>query len=151
MAAVEPAPEQIRKAIETFLYIAYEGVEPPLVVQSQLATLKAWKGAFLSAPVFAKLPGRYSMRLGNKFYPHMKLVMEPSPDQKQWLFRADTHDRHCCPPADAPEYDEFCKLMEKNQRVSERIESTWAEQGLPTFKTYLREDLARRKSEAKLN
>lgn len=151
MAAVEPAPEQIKKAIETFLYIAYEGAEPPLVVQSQLATLKAWKGAFLSAPVFAKLPGRYSMRLGNRFYPHMKLVMEPSPDQKQWLFRADTHDRHCCPPPDAPEYPEFCQLMEKNQRVSERIESTWAEQGLPTFKTFLREDLARRKSDAKLN
>jgi hypothetical protein len=41
--------------------------------------------------------------------------------------------------------------MEQNQRVSEKIENTWAEQGLPTFKTYLREDLARRKSAAKLN
>ena len=151
MAAAEPAPEQIRKAIEMFLDIAYEGATPPLVVQSQLATLNAWKGAFLAAPVFAKLPGRYSMRLGNKYYPHMKLVMEPSPDQKQWLFRADTHDRHCCPPPDAPEYGEFCKLMERNQRVSEKIETAWADQGLPTFKTYLREDLARRKSEAKLN
>jgi hypothetical protein len=41
--------------------------------------------------------------------------------------------------------------MERNQRVSEKIETAWADQGLPTFKTYLREDLARRKSEAKLN
>lgn len=151
MSVAEPAPEVINKAIELFLQVAYEGAELPLVVQSQLATLRAWKGAFLAAPVFAKLPGRYSMRLGSRFYPHMKLVMEPSPDQKTWLFRADTHDRHCCPPADAPEYTAFCKLMEQNQRVSEKIESAWSEQGLPTFKTYLREDLARRKGDAKLN
>jgi len=36
--------------------------------------------------------------------------------------------------------------VEKNQRQAETIESAWAEAGLPTFKTYLREDLAKRQA-----
>jgi hypothetical protein len=39
--------------------------------------------------------------------------------------------------------------MEKNQKVVESVERAWAEGGVPTFKTYLREDLARRRAEAK--
>jgi hypothetical protein len=38
--------------------------------------------------------------------------------------------------------------MEENQRLSERIENDWATQGLPTFKSLLREDLARRQQQA---
>jgi hypothetical protein len=35
--------------------------------------------------------------------------------------------------------------MERNQRVVESVEGAWAESGVPTFKTYLREDLERRR------
>ncbi len=49
-----------------------------------------------------------------------------------------------CPRADSPEFADFRKLMEENQRLSQRIEEHWSSRGLPTFKALLREDLARR-------
>jgi hypothetical protein len=40
----------------------------------------------------------------------------------------------------------FTQLMESNQKLAESIEAAWDVSGLPTFKRYLREDLARRNS-----
>ena len=88
---------------------------------------------------------RYSMRLGNRHYPHMKLRIEPSPDASRYLFRCDSHDRHVCPPETSPEHKAFRDLMEKNQQVVEGVEAAWAAEGVPTFKSYLREDLERRR------
>jgi hypothetical protein len=148
-AAEPPEPAVVDKAVETYLKFAYEG-EPPAMVRSALATLHAWGGRYYACPVFTKdantPPDRYSMRLGNRYYPHMKLVIQRSTDGKSFLFRADSHDRHICPPEGAPEHKEFSDLMTKNQQIAQAIESAWAAEGLPTFKTWLREDLARRQS-----
>jgi hypothetical protein len=38
--------------------------------------------------------------------------------------------------------------MEKNQRLAEAIDLAWEKAAVPTFKTYLREDLRRRKAAA---
>jgi len=38
----------------------------------------------------------------------------------------------------------YLKLMEKNQKMAQSIEAAWGEGGLPTFKTYLKQDLQRR-------
>jgi hypothetical protein len=84
------------------------------------------------------------LRLGNCFYPHMKLSIDQRPDREGYFFRADTHDRHICPPPASKEHAAFCELMDKNQQLSQEIETAWAEKGVPTFKTYLKEDLARR-------
>jgi hypothetical protein len=142
-----PDPAQVMQAIDTYLRNAYD--EPPVTVRSQLSVLKSWGGPFFRAPVFVadEQPQgkRYSMRLGNRHYPHMKLRIEPSPDGSRYLFRADSHDRHVCPPPASPEYEAFRDLMEKNQRVVDAVEGAWADAGVPTFKTYLREDLARRR------
>ena len=119
---------------------------------SQLAVLKTWGGPFFRAPVFVsdEQPGgtRYSMRLGNRHYPHMKLVIDRSPDGHGHLLRADTHDSHCRPAPGSRDYQAFCQLMDRNREVAERIESAWDAQGIPTFKAYLRDDLARRKAQA---
>ncbi len=150
MAAAKPDSSRVMRAIEIYLKLAYGDQTPPVTVRSLVSTLRSWGGIFFEAPVFAtdshEPPTRYSIRLGNGFYPHMKLVFQLSPDDEQFLFRVDTHDKHCCPPGSAPEYTAFCELMEKNQRQAEEIESAWAEAGIPTFKTYLREDLAKRKA-----
>ena len=147
-----PDPSQVMQAIDIYLRHAY-GDEPPVTVRSQLAVLKNWGGPFFRAPVFVsedQAQGkRYSMRLGNRHYPHMKLRIEPSPDGSRYLFRCDSHDRHVCPPETSPEHKAFRDLMEKNQQVVEGVEAAWAAEGVPTFKTYLREDLARRRAESK--
>jgi hypothetical protein len=143
-----PEREQVMQAIDIYLRQAY-GEEPPVTVRSQMAVLRTWGGPFFRAPVFVADDQphgkRYSMRLGNRHYPHMKLRIEPSPDGSRYLFRADSHDRHVCPPPSSAEHDAFRALMEKNQQIVDAVEGTWGEAGVPTFKTYLREDLERRR------
>jgi hypothetical protein len=147
MAAVKPQPTDVLKALAIYVAKAY-GQTIPLTVKSQIAILQTWGGQFFAAPVFVPdtqtPPRRYTLRLGNRNYPHMKLVIELSADGSRWLFRVDAHDRHVCPPQDAPEHADFRLLMENNQKLVEEIETEWANQGLPTFKTFLRDDLARR-------
>jgi hypothetical protein len=147
MRTEEPTAAQVWQAIETYLSIAYDG-PPSMVVRSLLSNLRGWSGPILECPAFATTGGgsapRRTLRLGNRLYPHMKLALEASPDGRKYLFKADTHDRHICPARSSPEYDAFQELMKANQELSERIESAWGAQGLPTFKTYLQEDLARR-------
>src|SRR5918998_386203 len=62
----------------------------------------------------------------------------PPPDRHGYLFRADTHDSHCCPLPTSREYQPFRQLMEMNQGVAQAIESAWERQNLPTFKTFLK-------------
>jgi len=144
-----PDPAEVRKAIDVYLQTAYEG-DLPLRVRSQLKVLDAWHGKFFNCSVFvhepADPPTRYYVRFGNKFYPHMKLAIELPPNGGHFLYRVDTHDRHCCPPANNPEFNEFKQLMENNQKLAERIESAWDTAGLPTFKGFLRDDLKRRQA-----
>ncbi|MGB7157920.1 MAG: hypothetical protein WBD40_07625 [Tepidisphaeraceae bacterium] len=152
MSDERPDPDQVWKAIDVYMADAYANQQPPATVRSLIALLKAWVGPLLNAPPFVKggdaTRPRYSLRLGNHVYPHMKLVVEPGPNSGRYLFKADTHDRHVCPPQESPEFVDFRKLMDENQRLSERIETDWSAQGLPTFKAMLREDLARRQASA---
>ena len=105
-------------------------------------------GDFYGSSIFesdsASASSKLSLRLGNRFYPHMKLTIERSPDKQSYLFRADTHDRHICPAPGTRDYAAFCELMDNNQKLAQAIEASWAAQHLATFKTYLRDDLARR-------
>jgi hypothetical protein len=143
-----PQPAVVTRAIELYIATAY-GSELPISVKSQLATLRSWKGEFYRCPVIApdynKPPRRYTIRLGNRNYPHMKLAIELTPDDKAFIFRVDTHDRHCCPAPESPEYRPFMDLMEQNQKMAQTIESAWAAEGIPTFKKHLQDDLAQRR------
>src|SRR5581483_8657463 len=115
MAATPPESADVLRAMEIYLQQAYDG-KIPVTVRSQQQVLEHWGGSFYSAPIFAKdahsPPTRYALRLGNRDYPHMKLAIELAPDDKSFLFRVDTHDRHVCPPEKSPEYAQFCRLME---------------------------------------
>ena len=151
MPASLPPADQFRNAMDIYLHSAYPGT-PPLRVRSLLDVLRTWAGDFWKAPLFVTEPKgeatRYTVRLGNDFYPHMKMVIELSPDQSQYFYRVDTHDRHCCPQPTSPEYQPFCELMERNQKMAEKIEAAWEAVQLPTFKQFLREDLKRRQAAA---
>ena len=139
---------EVWRAIDIYLANAYPGV-PPTAVTTRLDTLRNLQPAeFFAASLFEKdvadEPSKLSLRLGNKLYPHMKLTIERSPDKKSFLFRADTHDSHCCPERGSREHAAFIELMAANQQVAQSIETAWAEQHVATFKTFLRDDLARR-------
>ena len=93
-------------------------------------------------------PQHFRLRLGNQAYPHMKVQWDASPDGSAYLFKCDTHDRHCCPPATSPEYAGFLELMQANEAVARRVEAAWEAAGVATFKRYLRDDLDRRRAAA---
>lgn len=153
MSWSRPAVAMVWEAIDAYVRVAYGGKPAPSAVQQRLDTLRAlppddlFAGPVLEADDKAA-PTRYALRLGNPFYPHMKLVIERSPDGRGFLFRADTHDRHIRPAPGSRDYKAFCQLMEMNQRLSEQIDAEWAKRGVPTFKEYLRHDLARRTAAA---
>ncbi len=144
-----PAQAQLWSAIEIYLSHAY-GEPPPPAVRARLQTLRATVGEDLFvSPLFERTHDggaiiRYSLRLGNRFYPHMKLAIERAPAGSRHLFRVDTHDRHVRPPAGSSEEQAFANLLANNQSSAEAIEAAWEHAGIPTFKAYLREDLARR-------
>jgi hypothetical protein len=143
-----PHPKQVWSAIEAYMRCAYGAAKAPPAVQKKLESLRAAgeNGAFFASGVFESDSSlkKYSLRLGNRFYPHMKLSIDERPDREGFLFRADTHDRHICPAAASKEYGAFRELMEKNQQVAQKIEEQWQDGGLPTFKSYLKQDLQRR-------
>lgn len=165
-----PANDALRRAIEVYLRHAYGEAAVPAAVRTRLESIRAAMDGTdgtgggeggggadpLALPVFEKdrpdAPSKYALRLGNRLYPHMKLAIEREPagacgdgGTPGHLFRADTHDRHIRPPAGSKEEGAFRQLMEFNQRTAEAIEAEWAQQGLPTFKTFLARDLARRR------
>jgi hypothetical protein len=151
MSWPKPQPQAVLQAIEIYLVAAYSGGKPPSAVEGRLQTLRNLAcDDFFASPLFESDaqanpdPTRYALRLGNRHYPHMKLVIERSPDGKAHLFRADTHDRHIRPKPESREYAAFTELMKQNQALAEQIEHAWAERGLNTFKSYLRRDLASR-------
>ena len=145
----KPSVQQVWSAVEIYLRLAYGGAAPPSAVRDRLASLRATGDAdFYDSPVFerddARPPTRYCLRLGNKIYPHMKLLIERSPDGRAHLFRADTHDKHIRPSASSREGRAFAELMKANQQFAEAIEAEWSQRGITTFKQFLRDDLARR-------
>lgn len=74
----------------------------------------------------------------------MKLIVEPTPTGTGHLFRADTHDQHVRPPPGSREAEMFAQLCNQNLYIAQQIEAAWEQAGVPTFKAYLRRDLAQR-------
>jgi hypothetical protein len=145
-----PPPQITLRAIEIYLQHAYEGAIPSKTVQTMVEGLRGNAGDLYTSPPFVRTPdGKLTLRLGNRHYQHMKMVLERAPSQPDvWLFRADTHDRHLCPAADHPEYAAFLALRGKNQVVADAVDTAWTAADVPTFKSFLRQDLERRKQAA---
>jgi hypothetical protein len=156
----KPEPALVWRAVAAYLPRAYDGAVgshdvpagTPSAVRSRLESLRMVAPSdFYASPVLERdnpaHPTKFALRLGNRHYPHMKLVIERAPDGHGHLFRADTHDAHCRPAPGSRDHAVFCRLMDQNREVADAIEAAWEAQGLPTFKSYLRDDLARRKAQ----
>jgi hypothetical protein len=145
MSWKKPEPSEVWRAVGAYLSLAYDD-QLPAIVASRLQALRACSEAdFYRSSVFeldsGTEPSRYALRLGYRFYPHVKLVIERAPNGTGALFQADTHDRHCCPEPSSPDYSRFRELMDQNQRFASAVEAAWARDGLPTFKQFLRRDI----------
>jgi hypothetical protein len=135
-----PDPASVWRAIEAYLAVAYDGA-PPGPVAERLSILRATAGAsFYDCPAFERGDDRYALRLGNRFYPHMKLIVLGAPGGLA-LFCADTHDRHFLDQVSSSRA-RFEELMARNAAIARAIEDAWSACGLFTAREYLREQLA---------
>jgi hypothetical protein len=136
----------LRRAVDIYLTLAYPSGPPPEAVRRRLAwntdvdaqTLlsrppfeRASKAAGASAPIFA-------LRLGNTRYPHMKLQVQPWPNEAGFMLSVNTHDQVLALDPNASDAPAFRELQAENQRIKEAIEHAWDQADLPTFLSYLR-------------
>jgi len=144
MAFERPAPAEVWKAIEAYLSVAYDG-PPPRAVAERLARLRAAdEVVFYECEAFEPCREGHALRLGNRFYPHMKLVLEPAPGGR-FVFRADTHDRHFLDLVDASQPG-LQELIARNAATARAIEEAWSGCGIHTAREDLREQVARRRA-----
>jgi hypothetical protein len=135
----------IRRAAEIYLTLAYpNGVTSEAVRRRLLWRDGCEADELLKAPPFEKVgkaPGRstpiYALRLGNYRYPHMKLQIQPWPNDAGFMLSVNTHDQVAGFEFNAVDALAFRELQVENQRIKEEIEHAWDEGGLPTFLRYL--------------
>ncbi len=85
---------------------------------------------------------RYTLRLGNRNYPFMKLVLQEHLLEGEFIFAVDTHDDMEIKP-DFPDYDAWMAVRRFNRKLKAEIEAQLASEGLATAES-LRDLVARR-------
>jgi hypothetical protein len=145
----------LRRAIEIYLGLAYPACAVPDVVQRRLVWREECRpDELLAAPPFeraGKAPGRpapiFALRLGNHRYPHMKLQIQPWPNDAGFMLSVNTHDQVTGLSLNAVDAQAFRDLQTENQDLKEAIEESWDAAGLPTFLRYLRDYIQSRAAE----
>jgi hypothetical protein len=147
----------LRQATVIYLGLAYPESEPPEVVKDRLDWGDGLDADYLlSRPPFeragkSKSTGTaiYALRLGNAFYPHMKLQIQPWPNGAGFMVSVNTHDQVLALDASSGDMPAFRQLQSENQRLKEVIEQAWDDAGLPTFLRYLRDYIDQRTAEGR--
>jgi hypothetical protein len=145
----------LRRAVEIYLELAYSSGMVPEMVRRRLK----WRedcaaDELLSGLPFecaGKAPGRqtsiYALRLGNSHYPHMKLQIQPWPNDAGFMLSVNTHDQVSGVNLSEVDAQAFRDLQAENQHLKEAIEQAWDEAGLPTFLRYLRDYIESRRED----
>ncbi len=143
----------LRQAAGIYLELAYPSGPVPDAVRRRLQ----WgedrsPSELLGGPPFeraGKAPGRQSsiwaLRLGNHRYPHMKLQIQPWPNEAGFMLSVNTHDQVAGVNLSEVDAQAFRDLQSENQRLKELIEKAWDDAGLPTFLRYLRDYIESRR------
>lgn len=136
--------ETMRRALSTYLELAWDEE-----AEAHWPTLPLSPGvrgdALLVAFRAESAPGgmrKYTLRLGNRRYPFMKLVFQELLRKDAFFFAVDSHDeldiRACF-----PDYDEWLAIKNWNAELKQRIERRWAEQGIATMAAVVAEEEAK--------
>jgi hypothetical protein len=137
----------LHRSVDIYIKLAYPSGEIPEPVRRRLIwEEKLPPREILTKPPFeraGRVPGHqtpiYALRLGNARYPHMKLQVQPWPNEAGFMLSVNTHDQVAGLDLGAADAVAFRDLQSENQRLKEVIEQAWDEAGLPTFLRYLRE------------
>jgi hypothetical protein len=145
--------ELLTRAVGIFLEHAYPGGNVP-ANRSQfvgwsdstpLDVLLQTKGVERPTENEPSLTVRYALRVGNQWYPHMKILVCATGSENDIVFAVDTHDQLKLPPG-SPEEAVFRELQARNQELARHVESIWEQSGVPTQAGVLRQYLANARS-----
>lgn len=150
MIPVDPPPSSVLwTAVTIYLDHAYTDVIPSQVARQVEDLRRATESGMYACASFERdvpdAPSRYSLRLGNRHYPHMKLVVEHLPARGRWFFRVDTHDLHIHLDPSSPEFEDLQRLHARNAEIAAAIEAAWEAAGVETFRAFLHRDLDARR------
>ena len=142
-----PSADDLRRAVTIYLATAYPQEAPPAVDRFAMPA-GADVGEWLMSDIVERSPddaGRlgsvrsFSLRIGNRMYPNMKLRVSRPPSGCCAVFHVDAHDAMLkAPPGSG---DESClqELKAYNAELTSQITETWEQAGLLTERTYLRQ------------
>lgn len=146
----------LQQAIDLYLATVYPAGGVPPAVGERLGAIRALgpsenvPESMMERAVGVSMEG-YAVRLGQPQYPHMKIVVEPAPascvECPTVLLRVDAHDRHLHAAPGSPDEVWLSAVRASNKQLTDRVEAAWSQAGLPTFKDYLRSQLAARKAQ----
>lgn len=141
--------EVLTKAVETYLELAYRGGTKPRWTPDLDMEPDAKPAQLLE--LFQSDQGqcdrpRYTMRLGNRNYPFMKLVLQEHIVEDSYQFLVDTHDEMEIKP-DFPDYEAWMAVRRFNQDLKREIEREFESVGVPTSAALL-EQVQERRAEA---
>ncbi len=131
----EVTKELVKKAIQAYLEIAY-GTQEEGGIGIQVPEENPF-GVFVDETPVPREPGervlhRYSLRLGNRDYPYMKLLLQEHMARGAYYFGVDTHDHLDIRP-DFPDFEDWMRVKRSNFKLREKIEETFRERGIPTL------------------
>ncbi|MEQ8762953.1 MAG: response regulator [Planctomycetota bacterium] len=130
---------KIHQAIELYLELAYDGggSAKQLLEKCQAADcvedLLAKFFVDEKEEVMGRTMARYSLRLGNRSYPNMKLVLHEYLVRGEFFFSVDTHDQIEVKPG-YPDYEAWIALKQFNAELKCQIEDRWQASDLPTLR-----------------
>ena len=131
----------VRKAISIYLDLAYGSAAKPRQAVDLDLPEESDADAVLclfQKEVAEEIPGhacvRYTIRLGNRNYPFMKLLLQEHLVAGEFFFAVDTHDDMDIKP-DFPDYEAWMAVQRFNTGLKKKIEAQFGAEGLHTAAT----------------
>lgn len=126
----------VQKAIAIYQDLAYgSGGRPRKPVEVQCSGGVESLLAMFQKEQVETIPGfpchRYAMRLGNRNYPFMKLLLQEHLVAGEFFFAVDSHDQMEIKP-DYPDYEAWMAVRRFNRDLKRQIETGFAKAGLDT-------------------
>lgn len=148
-----PSPEDIHLAIQTYLKYAYDGAPPESTISLLPDEGNFDTGEWLMGEKIERDPPEAPLdevrsagcRLGNSFYPNMKLRLSRPPNHQSFIFSVDSHDEFLNVPPDSPDYSALEELKAQNASLANTIHSEWDQLSLPTERNFLRSKIQQAK------
>ncbi len=138
MKLAEINAETLRKAVAIYLDLAYGDREDSADRVPDLEAARRNEAGVLSIfhrECAEEIEGhpcvRYSLRLGNRNYPFMKLLLQEHLIEGEFFFAVDTHDEMDIKP-DFPDFEAWQAVRNFNLALKRKIEAQFGAEGLDT-------------------